>query len=407
MAAAERTTVANHYENTANLPDGTAVGYSLVRRRGRWRVRFIGPDGRRVERGTGHKKKGDALGDAGDIILAEFRPTLPPEPEKSNWDAALRDLVNTPDLRPDSIRAYRAAVRAVRKVFPDLGGPADVTPPMAHRFKREFLSGTYARGKASDAARYKRSPTSCTTYLRVLRSLWRKHFKPLGHVTDNPWLDVPYPNAPKGKRVRVPDEYVITAFFRWLEQKHPGWELPRVFVKLKMLAGCRTLDLCQAMTANLGPDSLTLPAGATKTRTDRRVPLTADLVADLRRLAGPRWLWERALEESKVYRPNPRTKSMTAFDPSTWRWTIQNLFREFNRGRAAEARLRPHDLRARAITIVVTATGSVDATAQAMGVDPQTARHYLDAKKAYDQEVIMRDATPLLLPKAPGTGEVA
>jgi len=161
------------------------------------------------------------------------------------------------------------------------------------------------------------------------------------------------------------------------------------------------------MTTDLGPDSLTLPAGATKTREARKVPLTAELVADLRRLAGPKWLWERSLEESKRFRPNPRTKSLTAFDPSTWRWTLQNLFKEFNRGRTAETRLRPHDLQARAITIVVTATGSVDATAQVMGVDPQTARHYLDAKKAFDSEKTMRGATLLLLPKAPGMEGVA
>jgi hypothetical protein len=165
----------------------------------------------------------------------------------------------------------------------------------------------------------------------------------------------------------VPAEDTIKEFFQWLEHKHHGWELPRLFVTVKMLAGCRTLDLCKAMTAHLGADSLTLPAGATKTREARTVPLPADLVTELRCVAGPRWLWERSLEESKSYRPNPRTKTLTEFDPSTWRWTLQNLFREFNRGRAVEARLRPHDLRARAITIIATATGSVDATAQAMG----------------------------------------
>lgn len=38
------------------------------------------------------------------------------------------------------------------------------------------------------------------------------------------------------------------------------------------------------------------------------------------------------------------------------------------------------------------ATQSVDATALAMGVDPQTARHYLDASKAFDGSAVLRAA---------------
>lgn len=298
-----------------------------------------------------------------------------------------------------SIRAYRTAVKALCKVLPDLAGPADVTAPMAHRFKREYLASSYARGKASDARTYKRSPTSCMTYLRCLRSLWSKHFRPLGHVKDNPWMEVPYPNVPRGKRVRVPDEDTVTAFFRWLAAKHPGWDLPRLFVRVKMLAGCRTIDLCRLKSTDLNGDRLTMSAEVTKNRGARVVPLPADVAADLRKVAGPTWLWERSLEESKEYRPNPRTKSQTSFSPSTWRWTIQNLFREFNRERPADARLRPHDLRARAFTVVATATQSVDATARAMGADPQTARHYTDAARAFDGEGVLKDAASLLRPK--------
>ena len=40
-------------------------------------------------------------------------------------------------------------------------------------------------------------------------------------------------------------------------------------------------------------------------------------------------------------------------------------------------------------------TQIVDATAQAMGVDPQTARHYLDAAKAFDRSEILRKAADL------------
>ncbi len=386
-------------QHTHALPDGTEVGYSLTERPGGYRVRFAGPDGTRVERSTGCRTKALARQAATDIITEAYRPVMPAEPSHATWETVLAELDKTPDLRPESIRSYRTAVKALRKLLPGVVSPADVTTILAHRFKREFLAGTYSRGRASDATKYKRSPTSCTTYLRCLRSLWSKHFRPLGYVKENPWLDVPYPNAPRGKRVRVPEEVVVTAFFRWLAEKHPEWETPRLFVQVKMLAGCRTIDLCKLKSADLDGDQLKMSAEVTKTRTARTVPLPADVAADLRRVAGPTWLWEQSLEESKRFRPNPRMKSRATYDPSTWRWTIQNLFREFNAGRAGKTRLRPHDLRARAFTVVAAATQSVDATARAMGADPQTARLYVDHAKAFDGAGILKDAASLLRPK--------
>ena len=270
------------------ISDKTRVGYSLTDRPEGFRVRFVGPDGKRVERATHCPTKGAARQEAVDIIDREYAAGPPRLSRPPDLGVVLSDLDRTPDFAPIPSARYRTAVKALRRYFPDLAGPADVTPEVAHRFKREFLSGTYARGNASDAARYHRSPTSCRTYLRCLRSLWSKHFKPLGHVRGQPVADVPYPNAPRGKRVRVPAEEMVTAFFAWLAEKHPGWDLPRLFVTVKMLAGCRTIDLCKVKTADLGPDSLTLTAEATKTREARTVPLPADVAADLRRVAGPR-----------------------------------------------------------------------------------------------------------------------
>lgn len=148
----------------------------------------------------------------------------------------------------------------------------------------------------------------------------------------------------------------------------------------------------------VGTNGLTLAAAATKTREARIVPLPDDLVAELHRVAGQTWLWERSVDESKHYRPATHTRFQTEYSPSTWRWTIQNLFREFNRGRPTEGRLRPHDLRARAFTVVVAATQNVDAAARAMGADPQTARHYLDAERAFGSQDILRRVADLLRP---------
>lgn len=389
------------YPFSHSLPDERRVPYSLKSRGAYLMALFVGPAGNRLEKSTGETTLADAHAGARRLIEKIFAPAPDSAAARAvaTWEEALAHLEGTPDLRPDSVRAYGTAVRAVRQIFPEVTGPAGVTVELAHKFKREFLRQSYARGTASDAATYKRAPTTALTYLRSLRSLWAKHFKPAGFVRDNPWKEVPYPNISRGRRVRVPEEAAIGDFFAWLERRHPGWELPRLFVTVKMLAGCRTLDLCLARSVDLGPTSLTLSESATKTREARTIDLPPDVIAALRRVAGPRWLWERAPAECFVHRPSPRVKARglkAPYDASSWRWTVANLFREFNEGRAPSARLRPHDLRARAITIVAAASQSVDATAQAMGVDVQTARHYLDSAKAFDGRAVLRLATDLL-----------
>ena len=371
-----------HRLSHVSLPDGRNINYSLKKRGKLLRIVFNGPDGRRQELSTGRTVVGEARDAAKRLIPEAFATKETPKAlTQVTWDDAIKHLQGTPDLRPDSIRGYLCALNALRKMFPDLAGPADVTTEIAHQFKRGYLNGTYTRGKASDSKTYKRTATSCASYLRALRSLWKKHFKPHGLVKENPWLDVPYPNAPKGKRVRVPSEEVIRNFFIWLIKEYPTWELPRLWVTVKMLAGCRTLDLCKVRSFELSGKSLLLSGEVTKTREARTVKLPDDVAADLRRLAGPTWLWEQSLADTKQYRPAPKIKAKTEYSPSTWRWTMQNLFKEFNEGRPKEARLRPHDLRARTMTMVADITKSVDQTASEMGVNRQTAQHYIDSKK--------------------------
>ena len=378
----------------------TRVGYSL-----KWRdrivcVQFPHPTipKKHVEITTGCTTETDAHTEAAKIVLRYYAPTLPVNATATTWDEAIEHLKKTPDLRPDSIRGYLTAIRAARSII-EVKGPNEITEELAHRFKREFLSGTFVRGKASDAARYVRTPTSCTTYLRSLRSLWQRHWKPAGFVRANPWLEVPYPNQPKGKRVKLPSEDAVTALLAWLETRHPSWELPVLFVQTKLVAGCRTLDLCKVKSSDLDGEQLTLSAAVTKTRTARTVPLPAELAKKLHRIKGPVWLWEQYVKDVPVYRP-VKSGNPTAYDPSNWRWTIQNLFREFNKKRPAKDQVRPHDLRARAITLVAAATQSVDATAEALGVDPQTARHYLDASKAFKGSELMKKFASVLLPRS-------
>ena len=59
-----------------------------------------------------------------------------------------------------------------------------------------------------------------------------------------------------------------------------------------------------------------------------------------------------------------------------------------------------HDLRKRFITLTLAATHSIDQTAEAIGIDPRTARrHYLDAKRAIDGQALLERMADVLRPK--------
>lgn len=328
-----------------------------------------------------------------DVLHKAYAPTLPADPKKTTWDKAVEELIATPGLRPDSIRSYRTVIRVLRSTLPESKGPFDVTPEHAQRFKRLYLTGKTTRSKASDAKAYGRSPSSCRTYLRSLRSLWNRHFKELGYVTSNPWASVSYPAVEK-KMVKIPTEEAVAGFGKWLAERYPNWPLIHLFVRVKALAACRTLDLCQIRSDQLRDGRLYFESGQTKTRSERAVPLPADVFLALGRLKGRTYLWEAYTEDARQFRPGTRNRD--EFDPRTLYWAISNIFREYNETHP-KAKVKPHDLRKRAITLTTLATGSVDATAQAIGIDPQTARrYYLDAQAAFDSEALLRTMADVL-----------
>jgi hypothetical protein len=78
---------------------------------------------------------------------------------------------------------------------------------------------------------------------------------------------------------------------------------------------------------------------------------------------------------------------------------VAALFRDWN-AENPDRRLKPHDLRKRAITLTVAATQSIDQTAEAIGIDPGTARrYYLDAKRAIDGQELRRKMANVLRPE--------
>jgi integrase len=363
-----------------------------------YRVQFPDPDqeGKHREASTGCRTESDAHIASAKIVLKAYSPHLPPDPKRVTWDEVISDLAKSTDLRERSLEVYTSAISILRSLV-DTKGPRDVTVEIAKQFRRLYASTGFKRSKKDDAKEYPRAAKTVENSIRRMSGLW-SHLKDMGYAKENPWEDIPRPQVPKKSPV-IPTDDEVADFFKWLEVKFPGWELPRLFVEVKALSGCRLNDLCQVLSDQLDAKAMTLTIRPEhdKTHRERVIPLPADLVARLEAIMGRTYLWERYNLDAKTYRRG--TKSKDEFTPEYFYNAMKCLFRDFGK---TGGKLRSHGLRKRAITLTTLATQSVDATAQAIGIDAQTARkYYLDASKAFSGSELLKQMADILRLKKP------
>lgn len=371
------------------LHDNRIVGYGLNLRSGYYSVRFKGPDGKRWEESTGHDDENGAIIQAAKIILKAYFPNEASKPQNTTWEQALKELATTNGLRPDSLRNYKTAIQVFLREVKDTKGPGDVTKEHAVTFKRKAMARKVVKGEGENRKEVNTSPVTVTTYMRSLRSLWAVHFKELRFVTQNPWLEVAYPEV-TNKKVSIPEEDHFYNFVTWLDTRYPQWTLPGLFVRVKALAGCRTYDLCQVKSDSLKNGELTITEEADKTHQSRTVPLPQDVFDQLQAIKGETYLWESFTEGAKKNRRGSRTKNRDTFTPQALKNAIQNIFREY-REQNPDKVVKAHDFRKRAITLTTLATGgNVDESSQALGLTPQTARRYYnDASKSSKAQTLL------------------
>lgn len=381
-----------------SLGDGRTVGAGVKLRGKVWCVQFPHPTepARYVEKSTGCTTKTDACNVGAEIVRSYYAPTIVPDARTATWEAVMADLSGDSTLRPRSLEVYTSTLNVFRRSVPTTKGPGDVTAEIAQAFIKRYAADGFKRGRASDARTYPRSSKTVENMVRRMSALWEK-MKPK-YVATNPWHLVKRPTVPK-TLPSVPSEDDVTAFFAWLETRHPGWVLPRLFVLVKAVSGCRLNDLCQLRSRQFDPKARTIHIlpDQDKAHRERLIPLPPELAAELDRHKGAVYLWERYLEESKTHRPAKITKKRTEFTPRLMYHAMQAIFREF-----AEqgGKLRSHGLRKRAITLTTLATQNSEQTAEAIGIDPQTARrYYLDAKKAFDGTEVMKRMGSILSPQ--------
>ncbi len=142
--------------------------------------------------------------------------------------------------------------------------------------------------------------------------------------------------------------------------------------------------------------SLLITPAQDKTNQERRVVLPPELTAELDRVKGPTYLWERYCEDTAVYRPGRRRA--TVFQPLVMYHAVQSIFREYGHA-VPQHKIKTHDFRRRAITLISSMVGGdMTKVSEALGVSIETAqRIYLDKKRVANAEEVQRQSAEVLL----------
>jgi len=399
--------VARRAKYTFTLPNTQLVGYGFVNSKGYLTAQFKHPTKPQyIQASTGievpakwypgAEVPGEAHTKAAQAVLKAYAPTIPADPRTATWETVMEDLEQHEHLRPRAWEVYTSILNVFRSTIPESKGPNDVDLETARRFRKLYQSTPFTRSPKPNAPTYKRTPKTVENAIRKLSSLWEK-MRP-EYVKENVWEYIDRPTVPE-KLPTVPSEEDVTDFYKWLEQRHPGWQLPKLFVDLKAVTGRRLNDLCHVHSWQLDPilHTVTIQPDQDKTHKQLVFPIPEDLFKQLYEIRGEVYLWERYLPESKVHRPSKITKKREDFTPALMYHAMQGIFREF---KEAGGKLTSHGLRKRAITLMTLATQNVDQTAAALGVSAQTARkHYLDAKRAFDGSELLKKMADVLRPK--------
>ena len=153
-------------------------------------------------------------------------------------------------------------------------------PAMAQKFKVVRLEA-------------KRSPRTVAGNLDNLNIVYAHWWCGVCKVLDkNPFADVEPPRQEKRPpRLIEPTEF--DKFLKWFAAKYGKWRLPVLLLEVKSLTGCRIGELASTSTASLKDGRLCFEAVTTKGRKQRSVRLPPVLYEEVRKLAGPHFVFER------------------------------------------------------------------------------------------------------------------
>lgn len=374
------------------LDDGRRVRFSLKRRERDpfYLASFRGPDGRRKELSTREPNKKRAADAAVVMIREAFAPkTITKEPTWDEAIAAMTRQMEADNLRPTTMQQYLLVVSSLRKAFPQAKGPAEITPEMASRYK--------AIRRAAGVG--VRTIQGNLDNLRIVyNKWWIKECRLLDH---DPFADVTPPKADRPTPRLVASEEA-QAFLDWLECRWNGWRLPRLFLEVKALVGCRITELVAARSSGLKEGRLHFEAVTTKGRKERAVRLPGSTFDELKAISGKTYVFEAFSEGLKDLHTRRgrlnHARRVRGYEPQRLKDWMENQAALYFEEVPTARKFKLHNLRGTAMSVAKMAGVSFEEAAIAFGCHPETMRqHYL----ALDEVAI----TDRVMAEIQGTGK--
>lgn len=379
--------------NYVTLKSGERIRYSFVERpdtKGYF-VRFRSPDGRRLERATNAYKMVDAIEQAHRLIREEYQQ-IAPAAERMPWKVAkekLEEVLKSDGKRPKTIKGYLETLDKLIATFPLAKGPADISDGIAASFKTKYANRIIA-GQPKDETKRPRSVKSLDSRIRTLKAVFG-WFKTLRLVDENPFEKVTAPELDRHE-VKYVRESDIAEFFKWMNERFPGWEMPRLFFTVKAMTACRLEDICFLRSEQLDDGRLVFTADTTKNRSERYAVLPTDLYEKLNSYKGDTYLWERypaeliAVNKTKGY---PTHRQNPAFSPRRlYLWVVQ-IMQDYQKQTGND--FSSHDFRKAAFTRAAEEDIHPKRAAVAFDVTPETMLRYYTAteKKRTSDEILI------------------
>jgi integrase len=315
------------------------------------------------------------------------------------WDdcrTALRRAMEADRLRPASVADALLVFESVRRMFPDLASPADVTPEMANEYKR----------RRSEDAR-KLSAWTIKGDLACLKAVFGKWLSRECAILDpaaNPFACV------KAPRCDEPNVRIVTAseraeFNDWFARRWNNWRLPLVYLDVADATGWRATEIASMRADDVLDDGFVrVLAESSKTRRSKHSCLPAALHDELSGCAADGWAFGRFSDELRrrllLWKRQPHhAAKVKDFTPDRLVGWMQDEIKRFNNLKAKAAReadppttwepFSLHDFRRTAITTMQMSGISEKETSVLVGATPEVIRkHY----EKLDQQRIARRA---------------
>ncbi len=216
----------------------------------------------------------------------------------------------------------------------------------------------------------------------------------------NPFEKVTAPEMDRHevKYIRQTD---VDGFFKWLRERYPRWDMPRLFFSVKAATACRLQDICCLRSDQLQDGRLIFTADTTKNRSERYARLPAALYAALAAYAGPTFLWENYPPELIAANKEngwPTHRQNPDFRPERlYLWVVQ-IMQEYQKQTGKD--FSSHDFRKAAFTRAAEKDIHPKRAATAFDVTAETMlRYYTATEKKKTADEVLDGLADDLLPK--------